>query len=91
MRTVHKYEFPIADSFSISMPVFAEVLHVEEQYGKPCMWVKVETDYDFELRKFELRGTGRDLRESVDDYIATFFSKDGELEWHLFDHKDKVA
>jgi hypothetical protein len=87
MITVHKFQFKIADEFTIEMPRSAELLHVALQHDVPCVWALVNTDAPMTKRKFRLAGTGHPLgvRTYQDVHVGSFFQADGLLVWHLFD------
>lgn len=67
----------------IIMPPGAEVLTVQLQELKVCMWAKVRADIAHsQERKFILIGTGRPLPDSV-SYVGTF--QDGDFVGHVFE------
>lgn len=85
MRTIWKFELPMADSSDISMPVGAEVLCVQVQHGFPHIWAIVDTEKPPRVvRRFCIRGTGQELG-AVGKYIGTFQVRGGELVFHLFE------
>ena len=51
------------------------------------MWALVNPEASTEDRKFRLVGTGRDIKETNLDHIATFQMADGAFVWHLFEVK----
>ena len=86
MRTVFKYELPALDRCTIRMPEEAEILCVQVQHDKPCIWALVETDnhpYDYEFR---VVGTGHDpaLEPDQGEYVGTFQLLGGSLVFHVF-------
>lgn len=83
MRTIWKYEIPVADDFSLLMPAGAEVLTVQVQNDKPMLWCIVDPDLPQDLRWFKMHGTGHPIEE-VRDYIATFQMHGGALVLHVF-------
>lgn len=89
MKRVYKYEVPIQDQFALQLPVGAQVLTVQTQYGDaPRLWALVDADSAVtELRSFILRGTGHDIEEPVDRLIhcGTFQLQDGALVFHVFE------
>lgn len=85
MVTIHKFEIPVADEFSIEMPSGARVLSAQTQRETPHIWALVDNENVKELRRFHLRGTGHDctgLEHTV--YVGTFQLRGGSLVFHLF-------
>lgn len=83
MKTIWKYEIPLEDTFSLSMPEGAQVLTVQLQGGIPSLWAMVEPSAPQEERRFAVIGTGNPIGE-VGDYIATIQLHGGELVFHVF-------
>lgn len=81
---VFKYELPVTDIFTLELPQEAEVLTVQVQYGKPCIWARVNPDAKTEERKFRIAGAGNDV-EADARYIGTFQLENGSLVFHLFE------
>lgn len=91
MRRVYKYEFPIQDDLTIYLPIGAEILHVDEQHGIPCMWARVDPSAQMEARRFRLAGTGHDLPSGLREdgypvlaHVGSFQMASGALVFHLF-------
>lgn len=85
MRTIHKYEVPIADSFTLELPANAHLLCVQTQLGTPQLWALVDADARKEAHRFELRGTGHNCDGlSPGEYVGTFQIRGGDLVFHLF-------
>lgn len=84
MKTIFKYSFPhTTESFGISLPKGAEIVHVEQQRGEYCMWAIVDTNNELEVRRFEIVGTGQAIPASS-VYVRTW--QIGSLfVWHLFE------
>lgn len=84
---------PTADSVAIMMPVGAEVLCVQVQHGRPCIWARVNPDAVFFARRFCVFGTGHSI--PPDDgrlrYVGTFQLEDGQLVFHLFEVTDAAC
>lgn len=85
MNTIYKYQLqPGRNEFR--MPVHAQVLAVQLQYGNPCMWAKVDPAAEQEDRTFDIYGTGHEM---PDDprlmYVGTFQMESGALVWHVFE------
>lgn len=88
-KTIWKFQFQVSEFWGvepliIEMPKDAEFLCVQEQMGKPCIWVMVDPDAKKETRYFEIRGTGHSVGR-VGKYLGTWQSTGGLLVWHLFE------
>lgn len=71
----------------IEMPMDAEILTVQIQGDKTCMWALVNTDLQLRKRIFEVYGTGHSLSHSNQKrkYIGTYQLMEGALVFHLFE------
>lgn len=69
---IHKYPLEINDVSTVHLPAGAQVLAVQIQSGKPCLWALVDPEADTETRLFTTRGTGKPLSEPIGDYVATY-------------------
>jgi hypothetical protein len=63
MKTIHKYPLTFSRDIRIEMPLHAQVLTVQNQYGKPMLWAMVETGWPMRTRYFECHATGIDSQE----------------------------
>ncbi len=61
MLTIWKFPFEIADSFTLQMPLYAEIVLVDVQGGVPCMWAKVDPHLPTDIRRFHVSGTGHEV------------------------------
>jgi len=84
--TVWKFSIPAGSEFSVIMPVSAQVLCVDVQFGDPQMWCLCNPIEERAPRKFLLTGTGH-LREDLEGarYIGTFQLQGDALVFHLFE------
>jgi hypothetical protein len=85
---IWKYEFEIADEFTLEFPEESEVLHVNMQHNKPCMWVlHHDINAPKQKRTFHIVGTGHhfDEEKGYMMYIGTFQMMGGMLIWHLWE------
>lgn len=88
MRTIYKYEVPVEDRFTLSMPFGADVLtvQVDQKTDKPCIWVTVETFNSNEERVFKFVGTGHPfIEEAGQSYVGTIQLMNGGFVGHLFE------
>lgn len=84
-RVIHKYPLN-GPSVQIHMPVGAEILHIEEQHGKPCIWALHDQDEPLgKLRYFDTYGTGHVIPTNKSSYVGTFLSEGGQFVWHVFE------
>jgi len=81
---VWKFEFPITDSFRLSLPVDGVIILVAMQGHIPCMWVRF-SEYGLVERKFELRGAGHDVAGDL-FHRGSFLADGGVFVWHLFEN-----
>ena len=91
-RVVWKYPVGM-DRFSLSLPMGAQVLCAQKQYGTIEMWVLVDPDPDVEIerRHFLLVGTGHEhdvAGLTYEGYVGTFQVRQGTLVFHLFELKE---
>ena len=85
MNTIWKFIFDIQDEFRFDLDIEAKVLHVEDQFGRPCMWVLLDPDAPRKMREFKIRGTGQDFDAQGWAHVGTFQQAQGSLVWHLFE------
>lgn len=79
--TIHKYQLTEQNPI-IDLPFGAEVLHVREQNGVGCIWVRVQTDIPKEPVKFHVVGTGHPCDPSW-LYHGTYIIN--SFVWHVFE------
>jgi hypothetical protein len=86
MRSIFKYEVPLADYFSLEMPAGADILTIQVQNERPCLWAIVDKDAPMKTRRFATYGTGWELppEEFLGKYAGTVQRNFG-LVWHIFD------
>ena len=70
----------------IEMPIGAEILTVQEQYGRCCLWALVDPSANKVKRKFLVYGTGHPITEENGKYIGTFQLHNGRLVFHVFEY-----
>ena len=91
MMKVFKCSIGVTDFQSVTLPKNAEILTVQVQFGKPCIWALVNPENKPEERKLRLVGTGHDISDDEARklrYIGTFQMHDGLLVYHLFEVKE---
>lgn len=85
METVYKYEVK-PDNSAIKIPVGAEILHVGFQGSSFCLWAKIDTKANVELRSFHTFPTGGEIPQNMGlewGFIGTGFIND--LVFHCFE------
>lgn len=82
-KQIWKFPLEVEDKQSISLPEDAEVLSVQIQHGKPCLWALVIPDSPTKSRVIEIFGTGTQIPEGNRTYIGTV--QMGPFVWHVFD------
>lgn len=85
MKTIYKYELSVEDEQIIEMPYLHQILSLQVQYGKPCIWVLVDLSVStMENVKFVTYGTGHQVKPEIDKYVGTYQLNDGLLVFHVF-------
>lgn len=84
MRTIHKYPL-IPGITKLTMPQGAQLLTVHEQDGAPRLWALVDTDQPEVVRRFEMVGTGHEIKEWPIAYVGTAHLR--ALVLHIFEVK----
>lgn len=85
MRTVHKYEVPINDLVTLTLPCVHELLHFGNQHDVPTLWALVDPESALMMRQFRLAGTGHIIREQNVRHVGTAQFGDVALVFHLFE------
>jgi hypothetical protein len=101
MRTIYKYEIPLAGEAVVLMPKYAQLLKFAMQFIEKndcagnllCVWAVVDTGNEPEERIFQIFGTGHPLPENavvawgIDDGHSNYRDTilDGPFVWHIFE------
>ena len=73
MKAIWKYELRIDDETILEIPSEAQILDVQVQYGKPCIWVLVDPESTSnEVRQFHTYGIGHKHEDISGTYIGTY-------------------
>ncbi len=86
MKEIWKFELEFYSTFQL--PKGAEILTVQLQKDKPCIWVLVDTERELEERHFETFGTGHEIsyKKGVSKiYVGTYQIANGSLVFHVFE------
>lgn len=86
MKTIFKYELQLTDVQTLRLPGYYQVLCVQVQNGKPCLWAAVDPSYPGRNKGIRIIGTGHQFSDYEDlEYISTFQLEDGALVFHVFE------
>ena len=82
MKKIYKYELNDTD---LEMPVGSEILCVQDQRGRPCVWAAVDESADYETRSFAVIQTGYEYPETAYKHIGTYQSGYESRAFHVFE------
>ncbi|MDD1553134.1 hypothetical protein FO615_06025 [Riemerella anatipestifer] len=88
MKAVYKYPLFVQGVQFVSLPKGAEILCVQEQNGKPCLWALVNPEAEKEEVKLITSGTGEVFNTKNLKYIGTYQLLEGNFVGHLFKYLD---
>jgi hypothetical protein len=80
---IFKYPLEIMDKQTVLMHP-GEILHVETQRDRICVWALVDPELPEAPRKFAMIGTGCECKYGSEQYIGTVRLSDGRLGFHVF-------
>lgn len=95
---IWKYKLSLEETFTINMPKYAQIIHIEVQGGVPSIWVEVPSDsfyqskkIEYEDRDFAVIGTGWEFGSkeigNAGVYIGSWL--DGPFVWHLYEYANE--
>jgi hypothetical protein len=87
MRTIYKYEIETTDTQELNLPYGAEILCVQVQNGKPCIWALIDTEQNLiDEHTIITVGTGHRLGYTFSkaNYLGTYQLQGGALVFHVF-------
>lgn len=87
MKIIYKYELSVQDDQVIEMPEGTEILSLQVQAGRPCLWALV-TPYGRSTvkRKIRTHGTGHEITDWANlVFIGTYQAP--PLVFHVFENK----
>lgn len=87
MLSIWKFELAVTDAQDIVMPRESEILCVQIQFGKPCLWAKVDDTLSTESRQILTYGTGHVMIDKTVKYIGSYQLDGGMLVYHVFDDR----
>jgi len=87
-KVIYKYEFETEALTKIKMPIGAEILALQTQNNKPCLWILVDPAAEMQTRIFEIIGTGWTFNKTDNQkYIGTYQVQGGLFVYHLFEYE----
>lgn len=87
-RVIYKYEITLdGGPQTITMKEGAQILSVDEQRGKICLWALVEIGMPDQDRQIQIIPTGETIEGPVGgwNFLGTVKLYDGMLIFHVFD------
>lgn len=69
MEYVYKIDLLKIFRQDIEIPVTAQILSVQDQYGKPKLWFRCDPDYPKQKRTIMLAETGEKLKREPGEYL----------------------
>jgi hypothetical protein len=88
MKKIYKYSLALTDTQFVELPLGAEILTVQMQGDRLCLWAMVNTlpEAIKKNRRIEIIGTGNPVPTGDLKYISTFQMMDGGLIFHVFEN-----
>ena len=85
-RRIFKYKLKMKDTQEKAMSIGAEILCVQTQFEKPCIWALINPKVKgIEDRHFRIYGTGHTINYTNLKYIGTFQLDGGNYVFHLYE------
>jgi len=85
MKQIFKYPLKATDIQNIYLPKGAEILSVQVQFDRPCLWALVNHNNENENRIIITHGTGHIVNEESIKFIDTYQLANGTLVFHVFE------
>lgn len=91
MKTIFKYQLPVAEQCNLDLPKGADIIRVDGIEGFFYLWAIIDTEEkETETRSFELYKTGGEMHPNLDDltyigYCTIFIQM--ELCLYVFEKK----
>lgn len=83
-RVIFKYQMPVLEEFTMTLPASAEILRMEDQGGMFWLWAVVNTDAPTEERKFRAFKTGAKIPDGLDLRYVGFCAVFVQMELGLY-------
>jgi hypothetical protein len=86
LKTIYKYPLATTDFQVIDLPEGAQILSVNIQYEKICLWAIIDTEKPVAGRRIRIIGTGNDAGDvEMGQHIGSVLAYGGTFVWHVFD------
>lgn len=85
--SIYKYVLEITDDQVISIPGPLELLSIQLQGGRLCLWAKVCVEAPLEKVPIRIVGTGHSFDDCLDGWQFLSTVQQGIYVWHVF-YKD---
>ena len=86
MRKVFKYDIPVDDRPSVSLPKGAQILSIGAQGLNIKLWALVDpAETVIEVHQLRVAGTGHVVVDSDLAFLGTVIFHDGALVFHVFE------
>lgn len=80
---IFKYELPVEDNVTVSMPKDARIISAQSQRGAVTIWAEVEPDAPRVNRRFRVVGTGHRFDGTGLRHVGTVQA--GLFVWHVYE------
>lgn len=84
-KSIWKYELVTNGPNKPKVPIGAQFLTLQLQYGLPQIWFLVNVQGTLEERTFEIHGPGWQIQENPGEYRGTYQLAKGSLVFHVFE------
>ncbi len=88
MKTIYKYQIPVAYEMGIEVPGLIEWLHVAVQHEQPCIWALVDNEKPVQRHGLRVRWTGHPFDGREGAHLGSFMLDGGALVFHVFADKE---
>lgn len=88
MKRIFKYDLEIVDEQHLILPHEYEILTVQPQGEKLCLWAMVNSESSYKNITIRIHGTGHPIASEAFEtlkYISTVQMYDGSLVLHCFE------
>ena len=85
MKRIYKYQLEVTDEQYLELPKGADLLCVQTQNGKPCLWAIIDDEKKVtEKLQIITHGTGHLVFGNIGQYLGTYQLRNGEFVGHCF-------
>lgn len=83
-RVIYKYQMPVLEQFTMTLPAGAEIIRMEDQGGMFWMWAVVNTAAPMEERRFRAFKTGAKIPDDLHIKYVGFCAVFVQMELGLY-------